>query len=665
MPKENDSINDRLDKITDAIVSLSEKVSFMEERMNKGEVKKAPHLPLDVPPKPSYEASGDVSQRKTWNEMPETGSLAPTEIKTSIVGGSGSRFYVGKSETEGGSFEIEIGLKWLGRIGILALVIGMAFFLKYAFDNNWIGEMGRVAIGIFSGLVLIVLGDYLRQKYAGYAATLTGGGIAVLYLSIYSSFAYYQLVSQLAAFVFMMIITAIGAFLAIRYERISLAILAIMGGFLTPFLLSTGENNQVSLFSYMTILNLGVLAISFYRNWQKLNLLGFFATLFLYFGWSSQHYSESQLFLTEAFLTLWFIIYSVSTVSHNILSKKKTDVIDLTLIVLNALAYFGISYGLLLENYGDYLGFFTVLMAAVYFIFAYVSYQSNPEDKELALFFPGLSLFFLTISAPIQFDGVWVTISWALEAAALVMAGFHLKNYSIRFFAWTLLGIVVIRLIFIDNYESVSAAEYALILNKRFLAFLVGVVSFSAVYYLYSKFESLISSEESKAKPMALFLLNLLFLWNLSSEVSDYFANQISLQKAAVVYPQCERWSYDPRGRSVESLSCSKEIDDYYANRTSNLLKVKDIESGRNAAMNVLWSLYAIILLAFGIQRKNRLLRLMGVGLLGITIMRLFLYGFMAMQGVYRIIAFIFMGIVLLAASFAYNKYKEKIKEII
>lgn len=657
MLKENDPINDRLDKISKAIVFLTEKVSFLEERMNKdGRFKKAPRMPIDIPPKPVY-------------EIPKVAPVAPIKPETVSVPGSSAKFY---AEKEGmnkmvkeGSFETEIGLKWLGRIGILALVFGVAFFLKYAFDNDWIGEAGRVAMGILSGMVLIYLGDTLRQKYTSYASTLTGGGIAVLYLSIYSSFAYYQLIDQISAFIAMMVITAIGAFLAIRYERINLAVLAILGGFLTPILLATGTNNQIGLFSYMTILNLGILAISFYRNWQKLNLFGLIATLFLYFGWSVQYYDASQLFLTEAFLTLWFIIYSVAIVSHNILSKKKADIFDLALIVLNGLVYFGISYYLLVKDYGDYLGFFSVLLAIVYFIFAYVSYQVNPEDKELALFFPGLSIFFLTISAPIQFDGIWVTIAWAVEAAVVIMAGFYLMNYAMRFFAWTLLGIVVIRLIFIDNYEAIPQAGFILIFNKRFLTFIIGVISFSAVYYLYSKYEVLVKNEESKAKAVALFLINFLLLWNLSSEVSSYFSNQIQFLNMRTTYPQCQMWDYDSHGNYIESARCAQQLREYIAMQSSNYLKIKNIQSTENASLTVLWSLYAIVLLAFGIRGKNRLLRLMGIGLFGITIAKAFLYGFLAMQGIYRIIAFIILGALLLAASFAYNKYKEKIKEII
>jgi uncharacterized membrane protein len=249
-----------------------------------------------------------------------------------------------------------------------------------------------------------------------------------------------------------------------------------------------------------------------------------------------------------------------------------------------------------------------------------------------------------------------------MEATALVMAGFHLKSYAMRFFAWTLLGIVIVRLLFIDNYEIVSAADYVVIFNKRFLTFLVGVASLSVVYYLYSLYESLVTSDESKSKPAALFLLHLLLLWNLSSEVTTYFSIQkINAQRVNEEVNSSVGCRLNPDPSDVRCFDLKKKYNDKVVAISE---KVKDVESKQNAVLNVLWSFYAIVLLAFGIRGKNRLLRLMGIGLLGIAIARLSLYGFLAMEGIYRVIAFIFIGVVLLAASFAYNEYKEKIKEI-
>ena len=648
MSQENDPINDRLDEISKAVIALSEKVSFLEQQMDNKEKQEKEMETLTH--------SADVS---TSLKLEREALVTKLQESTKSESSNSTSKDLEKEMKKDENFETEIGLKWLGRIGVLALVFGIAFFLKHAFENDWIGEMGRVAIGILSGMVLIYLGDLLRKKFNAYAATLTGGGIAVLYLSIYSSFAYYQLIGQTPAFIAMMIITAIGAFLAIRYEQISLAALSILGGFLTPLLISTSTNNQIELFSYITILNLGILGISYFRNWQKLNLLGFLATLFLYITWLSQHYDKSQLFSTEAFLTLWFVIYSVAIVSHNVLHKKKVDTFDLMLIVLNALVYFVSSYILLLKDYGDYMGFFAVLMAVIYFVFASISYKINCENKKLILFFPGVAIFFLTIAAPIQFDGSLVTIAWALEVVLLVAAGFNLKNYAIRQFACVLLGMVVARLIFIDSHKVILVEDYIMIFNERFITFMFGIFSFFVVYRLYLKYKYLIKGKELKVIAITLFLVNFLFLWNLSVEVSVYFDNQIKTQIAMVEYPSCAK-SYNSRN----SIRCQKEQQEYSSLQALNYEKTKKIKNANSTSLTILWAFYAIALLAFGIQGKNRFLRLMGIGLFGVVVAKLFLYDLWSMGGIYKIVSSIALGIVLLSASFVYNKYKDKIKEI-
>ncbi|MDD3190774.1 MAG: DUF2339 domain-containing protein [Candidatus Pacebacteria bacterium] len=649
MPQENDLLNDRLDKISEEISFLSKKVSSLEQRMDE-------------------DAKDGAIKASAYFESVPVSSPAATDNQDYFSGGEDSILKTEKesedkvSKEEG--FEAEIGLKWLGRIGIFALVLGVAFFLKYAFENDWIGESGRVAIGLFFGIVLIYLGDHFRTKFREYAATLTGGGIAVLYLSVYSSFAYYELIDRFPAFIAMAIITALGAILAIYYERISLALLSILGGFLTPFLLPSGSNNQIELFGYLTILNLGIVGISHYCDWRKLNSYSFIATVLIFLVWRVQFYDNSQLFSTESFLTIWFMIYVAAIVSHNIIQKKKSDFYDLVFVFLSAVIYFVISYNLLDADYGDYMGFFAILMAAIYSVLFYLHYRANAEDGPLSAALSGVSILFLSLAVLIQFNGIWITIAWALEAVALVGIGFYLKNVAIRYFAWILSLLVVLRLIDIGSYGQGLVTDYTLILNERFLTSLVGVVVFAMIYRIYAQHRESIKFAEIKAIPIALFLMNFLLLWNLSAEAVCYFEYKIETQSVREIYPVCE-YETDFRGRRVESPGCSQAYEEYYSAQASNTEMVKKVQGTRNTVLTILWAFYAIILLAFGMLRANRFLRLMGIGLLGIVIAKLFLVDLWNMGGIYRIISSATLGVILLSASFAYNKYKEKIKEII
>ena len=160
-------------------------------------------------------------------------------------------------------WEALIGGKFLNRIGALALIIGMGFFLKYAFDKNWISEWLRVGIGAAAGVALLVGGRQShRRDFQLFAQGLVGAGIAILYLSVYATFNFYHLVSQPVAFVLMAGVTVLAFTQAFLYEAMAVSLLGWLGGFLTPFLLSTGETHPVALFTYLAMLDLGLIADS-------------------------------------------------------------------------------------------------------------------------------------------------------------------------------------------------------------------------------------------------------------------------------------------------------------------------------------------------------------------------------------------------------------------
>ena len=129
--------------------------------------------------------------------------------------------------------------KILGRIGIGALVLGIAFFLKYAFDNNWIGYTGRVLIGVLIGITLISIGQYIRKKYEVFSEFMFGGGITILYLSFYAAHSFYNLIDSLNTGILMVLVTALTFVLSFINKNNKLAVLAVIGGFLTPFIIDS------------------------------------------------------------------------------------------------------------------------------------------------------------------------------------------------------------------------------------------------------------------------------------------------------------------------------------------------------------------------------------------------------------------------------------------
>lgn len=197
------------------------------------------------------------------------------------------------------SLENAIGTRWIGRIGVLAILFGVAFFLKYSFDNKLIGETGRVILGIFWGAAFIGTGEYLQKKknLGLYGQMLSGGVLAVLYLALYAAFALYHLIPAPLATVGMLAITSTGMTLSIRYSTYSLAAIALLGGFLTPIMLSTVQNQPLTLFGYILLLDIGTLLLLRFRQWPSLVAASLFGTVLLYFGWHSEFFNNDQRWL--------------------------------------------------------------------------------------------------------------------------------------------------------------------------------------------------------------------------------------------------------------------------------------------------------------------------------------------------------------------------------
>src|SRR5947208_94568 len=183
---------------------------------------------------------------------------------------------------------------------------------------------------------------------------MSAGSIAILYFSIFAAFNFYSLIDQLPALCLMVLITTTAVAMALRYDAKIIALIGILGGFLTPVMLSTGKDNQTGLFSYVMLLDLGILALAYSKDWRELNLLAFIFTQLTFLGWTLSFYNPAKLWLAEFFLTLFFLIFAVMSFLYNIVHQRKTSFRDLSLILLNGATYFLWTYGLLQEKYFDY-----------------------------------------------------------------------------------------------------------------------------------------------------------------------------------------------------------------------------------------------------------------------------------------------------------------------
>src|SRR5499425_2977092 len=195
------------------------------------------------------------------------------------------------------------------RVGIVVLFFGVAFLLKYASERFDLPIELRLA-GVAAGaLVLLVLGWRLREQRPGYALSLQGGGIGILYLVIFTAFRLYHLLSPVQAFALLVAVAALSAVIAVAQDALSLAVLGVSGGFLAPILASTGGGSHVMLFSYYVMLNLGIVGIAWYKAWRPLNVLGFVFTFSIGTLWGSRFYHPALFASTEPFLVIFFLLY--------------------------------------------------------------------------------------------------------------------------------------------------------------------------------------------------------------------------------------------------------------------------------------------------------------------------------------------------------------------
>ncbi len=385
--------------------------------------------------------------------------------------------------------EAKIGGKWLNYIGIVAVIIGMGFFIKYAFENEWIGPTGRVVLGMLVGLGFIGWGEFWKNKYKYYSQGLVGGGIAILFLALFGAASYYQIIPMNIGRILFIVVTIFAVLLSIRYNTSSIAFMGFIGGYLNPILLSTGENQQVPLLTYITILDLGVLTVAFFRNWKWLNIFAFVATVAIFAGWADKFYSIQPIpyGTTQLFLILFFAIFASLSIFYNIIHKEKTSVLDLVFIFVVASAFFGASYANLRDRYPDLMGLFSGAMAAVYLGLAFISYKRVAAEKRLVLTFLAVALGFLVIMVPIQLEKNWITIGWAVLASALVWIGIKTESGSILIAGTALLVMSIGKLLFFDLSIDIYDPGFRSFFNDRFLTALVVAAATFFSSYLFSR----------------------------------------------------------------------------------------------------------------------------------------------------------------------------------
>jgi uncharacterized membrane protein len=382
-----------------------------------------------------------------------------------------------------------IGENLINKIGILILVLGISYFVKFAIDKEWINEPARVGIGILCGSILMIIAHKLRAKYSSFSSVIVAGGISIFYFTIFIAFQEYHLFSQTVAFGIMTVITAFSTLVSVSYNRQELAILALIGGLASPFMVSSGEGNYVVFFSYLILLNIGILAVSYFKKWKIVNLVSFVATTLFFATWLFGVIDDGDFPQDNALILslVFYVIFSISNIINNIKSKGVFNTIERSIILANTFIYFGLGYQILNSTGSAYMSLFTLGFALYNILYASILYRKLGADKTNIYLLIGIALTFVTLVVPLQFEGNHITLFWAAEAVLLFWLSQKSSVQSFKFGAMIVQVLAIVSLV-IDWYiYSNTAVSLFIVFNKLFLTGIVVLASLIASRVLLKK----------------------------------------------------------------------------------------------------------------------------------------------------------------------------------
>jgi uncharacterized membrane protein len=538
--------------------------------------------------------------------------------------------YASAAPEDGRSLENRIGSEWFNRIGILAMLIGVAWFLKLAYDNHWIGRWigpsGRILIGLVVGAGLIAWSERFRGRgYTVFSYSLKAVGSGTLYLSLWASFSLYHLIPSAVAFAAMILVTAFIGFMAWAQDAELLGLYGIVGGLSIPLLLSTGENHEVTLFSYLLVLDVAALVLVALRPWSRLLFAAYLGSVVLFAGWWFRYYGQDQFGWTTFFLSCFFLIFAFAPrlvrvdledgAPHSMWDNLELVVLPVANAALGFIAY----YSLFDWFKSDWAGaFLAVGFAAFYLLLLRLPARGRLRESTALLSALHLTavVVFLTIAIPMKASGRWLTIGWLVEGAALLWVAYRVRLRLLRVLALLCLALGFIALVI--NNPSASTMP---IFNERFGSYCVGIAVFAFAAWLALKAKE--KTEGSGSWPLiaagAVLTVNFLILLAIGWEIHSYW------------------WTLLWRG-------------------DGNWIQMRNYQIYAQFTYSIWFMVFGAILLGTGFWRRSAFLRWQALILMAITIAKVFVYDMSELSQGYRVLSFVGLGALLFAVSFVYQR---------
>lgn len=387
------------------------------------------------------------------------------------------------------------------RIGMVVMFFGVSFLVKYAAGQGLFPIEFRLTGVILGAIALLIVGWKTRERPGSYGLVLQGGGIAVIYLTLFAAAKIYGLIPLGIAFGLLFVVVTFGVLLALLQNTQVLAILATSGGFLAPILTSTGEGSHVGLFSFYLILNLGILAIALYKAWRLLNWVGFMFTFVITAAWGVLKYEPTLYASTQPFLIAFFALYLIVSILFSF--KQPTNLkgmVDGSLVFGLPLVAFGLQTTLL-KHTEHGLAISAVALAAIYIVLSLgLSRRHLQSHRVLIESFLALGVSFATLAVPLALDASWTSVTWALEATGLVWVGLRQERLRPRIVGYLLHIAAAISLVMVEGLDTGLTP----LITGDFLGLtLLALTSFTIAYLLYY-FSSVLRTAEKFISSIAI-----------------------------------------------------------------------------------------------------------------------------------------------------------------
>jgi uncharacterized membrane protein len=607
------------------------------------------------------------------------------------------------------SFEKQLGSQIFNRVGIVLLLIGTAWFLKYAIDQQWIGPTGRVLAGLVAGAAIVLWSERFRQKgFASFSYSLKALGSGVLYLSLWAAFHIYYLLPAPAALGLMILVTAWNAWMSWAQDSELLAAYALAGGFATPILLSGGGNHEAFLFTYLLAIDIATVVLVRLRSWPRLLLGAFPLTVAFFVAWYAEYFVADELVLTSCFIILFDSTFSSVPIRERLAAhgaggevasrrNRSTLIEDILLPLANA-AFLSLAlYSVLQDSHHhDLLPWLMILLAAVY-----LAFMRLPQSRTASAIHLSIAIVFLTIAIPLKASGHWITVSWLVEGLALLWVAILLapsspseepsEAYASRTLRWLALAALALGFcgILVHSMWSSELVALTTFFNADTATSVIGIAVFSAAAWL-----ALWSGDDAESRPQdlsaiaiaafiaidliagLLTLRELLSSWSSTSRHAPFqsadfatalvglaaFAGVVGVSlRLARAHPGAEFWTNCAALSTVALnlvavLTGVREISAIWDTSAASVSANLDAALQQALAISGFLMLYGAALLAVGFWRRSAFLRWQALLLLVFTIFKAFLYDMRNLSQGYRVVSFLGLGALLMAISFAYQK---------